>query len=137
MKKILFLLTATAMLFTFSCKQKKVEKDPVQVVEVKKDTIPEVKPAPKPKPLIKIDEGVNLTDKYFVVVGSYTVEDFAKERLLYFKKKGLKPALTMRNEDGWFRLAVKSFKKIADANKALKKLKKDDADFANAWVMTK
>ena len=136
MKKILLLLAAATMLFTYSCKKKNVEENQVQVVEVKKDTVPEVKPEPIPEPVV-IDEGVNLDDKFFVVVGSYTVESFAKERSAYFKKKNLKPALIMKNEDGWYRLAVKSFDIKADADKALVELQKTDSDFANAWVMAK
>ncbi|MCL3779916.1 hypothetical protein EMN47_05875 [Prolixibacteraceae bacterium JC049] len=134
MKKTLLLLTATALLCTYSCKKKKVEEPQVQVVEVKKDTVPEVQPEPEP---VVIDEGVNLDDKYFIVVGSYTVESFAKERSVYFKEKGLKPGIVMKNDDGWYRLAVKSFDEKKAADNALVELQKTDKDFLKAWVLTK
>ncbi len=134
MKHLSLLLIAIALIAFVGCKKEKPvpkKKPKAKVVKVEKDTV-----KVQPKPQLVIDEGVDLNDKYFIVVDCYTVEDFAKARAGYFKKKGLKPGILMINEDGWYRLAVKSFDNRTAAKEALKKMK-SDVDFSKAWVMGK
>lgn len=66
--------------------------------------------------------GADLTDSYFIVVASYVMEEYAlaqKQRLI---EQGFKPEIFMINEDGWYKLAVLSYKTLAEAEAGLKKL---------------
>lgn len=132
MRNFVLVLIAVLGVSFFACKKKPVPVEPEVVEIVKPDTIPVKIEKPKPKPIV-IDEGFNPKHKYCIVVDSYTVEDFAKDRARYFKKKGLKPGIFMTDQDGWYKLAVKSFEKLKDAKAALAKMKKDP-DFAKAWI---
>ena len=133
MKIAITISICSIILFAISCKPKETPPPKVEIVE---EEVKEVEPQPEPPKPKPIDEGVNLKDKYFIVIDSYTVEDFAKERAEFYNEKGFKTGIFMRNEDGWYRLALKSFNDYNQALKALEKLK-EEKDYSKAWLMVK
>ncbi|MDA3881508.1 MAG: SPOR domain-containing protein [Prolixibacteraceae bacterium] len=80
---------------------------------------------------------VNVDDPYFIVVASYTVEDFANAKKRELEKQGLKPAVIMTNDDGWYKLAVQSFESYSDAKEALPALIKKEGIFSEAVIVYK
>ena len=117
----------------FACKSKAPKQD-LQVEVAPQDTV-QVAEASKPTPPpVKIDMGVNLNDQYFLVVDSYTVKEFADSWNKKYQQQGFNSAVIMRNEDGYYRVALQSFKDFELAQKALKVLREED-EFKNAWIM--
>ena len=90
---------------------------------------------PEPEPVVEIiDEGVNPDDKFFLIIDSYTVEDFANSWKKTYADRGFKADLVMKNEDGYFRLALKSFNDLELAEKALAEMQKE-AEFSKMWIL--
>jgi len=99
-----------------------------------KDTIEaEVAVLPKPEP-VEI-RGVVLTDSYFIVVASYTVEEFALAQKNDLTAQGYKPQLIMTDDDGWFKLAVESYPTLAEAKKALIVITEKGGLFAQSRIV--
>ena len=128
---VLFLIIVVA-----ACKSKENKQD-LEVSVAPQDTVQIVEPEPSPEPVVKIvDEGVNQDDKYFLVINSYAVEEIALEKKKLFEDKGYKADLVMKDEDGYFRLALKSFNDIELAENALEEMQKEE-EFNEMWLMSK
>jgi cell division protein FtsN len=85
-------------------------------------------------PIVK---GVDLNDRFFIVVASYSIEEYAKAQKRELEAQGFKPEVFMLNSDGWYKLAVESHQNIDDARSALSRLKKKDGIFATAVIVQK
>ncbi len=84
----------------------------------------------------EIDRGVDLKNhSYFIVVSTYVVEDFAKEQMKEFAEQGYKPEVFMINKDGWYRLAIESYKTHDEAKEALERLVAKGGLFSNARIV--
>lgn len=133
--RFVFIL-ALFLLGVSSCKDKVKQvtppPPPPPKVEEKK---PEAMPAPVEEVVEEKNEGVNIEDSYFVIVNSYTVPDFANERSQFWNDNGFNSMVIMRNDDGYYRLALKSFNEYADAVNACLELRDQNVEFKNAWVM--
>ncbi len=128
----LFIIIAFA-----ACKPKEVKND-LEIAVAPQDTTTQVivqEPTPEPVNEV-IDEGVNQDDKYFLIVNSYTIEEIAIEWNKVYRDKGYKSDLVMKNDDGYFRLALKSFDDLESAEKALKEMQQED-EFGKMWIMVK
>jgi cell division protein FtsN len=119
-----------------SCKEKAKPKTPPPAppkVEVKK-------PVPPPAPVVEevveeIGQGVELEHSYFVIVNSYTVPEFANEKSKLWNENGFKSMVIMRNDDGYYRLALQSFNDYSTAVAACLELREQNTEFKDAWVM--
>lgn len=130
-KNLLVLMVVLALV---ACKTKEKEED-LQVEVAPQDTVQIVEaPDPEPEPVKEVDLGVNLDDKYFLVVDTYTVKAFAETWEQKYQQEGHKPAIIMRNDDGYYRLALQSFNDLDLAQEALKVLRLED-EFEDAWIM--
>jgi cell division protein FtsN len=128
------LLVLLFLIVFVACKTKEKEED-LQVEVAPQDTVQIVEaPEPEPEPVEEIDLGVNLDDRYFLVVDTYTVKAFAESWNQKYQKEGYNSALIMRNDDGYYRLAVRSFNDIDLAKNALKGLQQEEG-FEDAWIM--
>ena len=136
MKRLVIAAMVAVIGFSYSCKEKKPPPPPPAPPKIETPK-PEPKPVAKPKPVVKKDEGVNLDDKYFVIVNSYTIPEYAREKSKEWSKKGFKPRVIMRNMDGYYRLAIQSFDDYSDAMAAALKLRKKYPEFKDAWVMNR
>jgi hypothetical protein len=136
MKRFVIAVMVIVVAFSYSCKKKEKPAPPAPAPPKIETPKPKAKPVVKPKPVVK-DEGVNLDDKYFVIVNSYTIPEIAREKSKEWGKKGFKPHVIMRNMDGYYRLAIKSFNDYSDAMAAALKLRKEYPEFKDAWVMNR
>lgn len=116
-----------------SCKPKE-KKEALKVRVIPQDTVKVKETPPPPPPEKKIDRGVNLDDKYFLVASTNTVKDFAETWKKKYQEEGFKPAVIMRNEDGYYHVAVESFNDFDLAKTELEDLRKQEG-FKNAWIM--
>lgn len=130
--KNLFVLIVLVVLVACKTKEKKEElqvevapQDTVQVAEVVE---------PEPEPIPEVDMGVNLDDKYFLIADTYTVKEFAESWNKKYQQQGYKSAVIMRNEDGYYRLALQSFNDFDLAQSALEVLRQEE-DLKDAWIM--
>lgn len=133
--RFVFIL-ALFLLGVSSCKNKVKQVTPPPPTPKVEEKQPEPEPAPVVEEVVKEkDEGVNIEDSYFVIVNSYTVPEFANERSKFWNENGFDSKVIMRNEDGYYRLALKSFNEYSDAVNACLKLREENEEFKNAWVM--
>lgn len=138
-----YFLIAMMVLAVLSCKRKTADEYEYYDQSVKDslaeqlDTIAEVveKVVEEPKkPVIKaFDEN----DRYFIVVSSYTVEEFATAQKKELEAQGYQPGVIMTDDDGWFKLAVSSYPKYSEAEKALAHLQKKGGIFNQARIVFK
>lgn len=91
------------------------------------------------KELVKEEiKGVDLVnDYYFVVVASYAVEEFAIAKKADLVAQGYKPGIFMVDDDGWYKLAIKSYKTFKEAEVDLNKLKQKQGVFSTARIVFK
>jgi cell division protein FtsN len=101
-----------------------VDSSQTKQVEIINEVVPEVK-------------GVDLSDHYFIVVASYTVEDFALAQKDDLEEQGYKPAIFMVDDDGWYKLAVESYTGLSDAKAALETIHSKGGLFKNACIVFK
>lgn len=128
------LLVLVILLALVACKTKEKEED-LQVEVAPQDTVQIVEaPAPEPEPVVEIDMGVNLDDKYFLVADSYTIKEFAESWNKKYQQRGFNSAVIMRNQDGYYRLALQSFNDFELAKNALEVLRQEE-DLNDAWIM--
>jgi cell division protein FtsN len=92
---------------------------------------------PEPKVKEEVVKPVDVNAPYFIVVASYTVEDFAIDQKKKLEEEGLKPAIIMTNDDGWYKLAVQSFDSFDKAKKSLEELKEKGGIYSDAMIVYK
>lgn len=139
------LLACLIVVVLFSCRRKPTDSyeyyEPKKADSVKVEVADSIaaleteKSAEKPE-IVPV-KGVDLNDRFFIVVASYTIEDFAKAQLKKLEQQDYKPAVFMLNNDGWFLLAVESHKSLSEASAALDLLKKKEGIFSTAMIVQK
>ncbi|MGQ7869749.1 SPOR domain-containing protein [Sunxiuqinia sp. sy24] len=128
------LLVFVFLIVFVACKTEEKKED-LQVEVAPQDTVQVAEVvAPEPEPVQEIDLGVNLGDKYFLIADTYTVKEFAESWNQKYQKQGYKSAVIMRNEDGYYRLALQSFNDFDLAQSALEVLRQED-ELKDAWIM--
>lgn len=141
----LYAIISIVIILVFAGCRKKPANDYDYYEPAQKDTAAEVVDTTKkvvvkePEPKIKenVVKPVDVDAPYFIVVASYTVNDFAIAQKKELEEEGLKPEIIMTNEDGWYKLAVQSFDSFEKAKKSLKKLKEKGGIYRNAMIVYK
>ncbi len=149
MMKNINLLLIGLMLLAFACKKVEttedvvVKKPAIDSVELKRqDSIRMAREAEeKLKAMLEkerlADKGVDLEDKYQIVIASYTVKDFGKDTKQEMIDAGFKAKIFMLEEDGWYKLAIESYDNSTDAYNALERIKEKGGVFAEARIVIK
>jgi hypothetical protein len=90
-------------------------------------------------PEIKPDEFpvVNVEDKYFIVIASFSVEEYALAMKAEFEQLGYKPQIIMIDNDGWNKLAITSSNNFEDATKLLYRVRQGKEPFSDARLVVK
>lgn len=137
------LIAVLVLLAMIGCR-KKPANDYEDYQTVSKDTTTVVADTNKQKAEVKEPEvkkevipTVDVDHPYFIVVASYTVEDFALAQKKELESQGLKPVVIMTDSDGWYKLAVQSFESYSDARQALPLLKEKQGIYSNAVIVYK
>ena len=125
------------LIVAFSCKseQKQSSHDvqlqvvPQEKAVVEKDTLVRA-------PESRVDNGVDPEDQYFLIINSYTVPEFAQAAKKTYREKGFQPVVVMRDRDGYFRMAIRSFNDFDKAVDAMHQLKEKDPEYHDLWVMS-
>ena len=144
MKKV-SIITLLAIAMLVACNNKKENKEAYpQYQELQKDSVPEPKDTivqqevvKKPEPPKPEKHPFDLQKHYFVVLNSYLIPEYANQHIDDLKKQGFEPGVFMINQDGYYRLAVESYNKFDEAEKAANKLREKGGIFSNARVMFK
>lgn len=88
-------------------------------------------------PTPEVKKGVDLNDNYFLVVASYTIEEYAIAKMNELIGDGYQPQVFMINEDGWYKLAVASYATYKEAKTALGILREKGGLFGNAVIVSR
>jgi cell division protein FtsN len=133
------------MLLSFSCRKKIA--DDYQYYQPYKRNVVSVKDSISTKTVAdsvqskKMDDfkirPVDLSNKYFIVVASFSVEEYALTMKDDLIKKGFNPGIFMLNNDGWHKLAIGSYNNFEEATEALNSIKLKGGEFSNARIVTK
>lgn len=133
------------LIVAFACRKKHsdqyeyykpYQKDSVPAEKVTSDDVDSVEVVPVVEPKAQI-KPVDLNHRFFIVLASYSVEDFAMAAKSDLEKQGYQPAILMVNNDGWHKLAVESYNNFSEAKEALLKIRKKEGIFTNAIIVQK
>lgn len=130
----------------FSCK-KKVSDDNAYFQPYKKDTAVVQKidsiPVERKDTVVSQEFDLNdirpvdLNDKFFIVVASFSVEDYAIAEKQKLAEMGLQPQIFMLNDDGWNKLAIGSYNSFDQATEVMNHVKQRGGIFAGARIVAK
>jgi len=143
--KFRLLLIILFIFFAFSCR-KKIADDYAYYQPYKKDTATIIKLVSTivikdslEFKKIGVDEirPVDLNDKYFIVVASFSVEEYAIAMKVDLKKKGYKPDILLLNNDRWHKLAIGSYNNYNEAIEILNRIKQKEDIFSGARIVIK
>lgn len=135
MDKLLILLLAV-IIGVSSCKNKVKQETPPPAPPIVEEKKPEPVPAPVvEEEVVEVEEEVNIDHSYFVIVNSYTIPDFANEKSKFWSENGFKPMVIMRDDDGYYRLALRSHDDYSQAITSCLELRQQNIEFKDAWVM--
>jgi len=155
MKKIALLLTA----FVFILSACKTTKQPAQseytsdpTAETKVFTVPgtttTVKPAPvvDEKPIAVRKEQVSFTDQkdqtanagntFFVILGSFSQLDNAKNARTTLLDEGFTPII-LHSETGYYRVCVNSYKSESEARSRVTQIRQSFSKYSDVWLLIK
>jgi hypothetical protein len=135
MNKLLIFILALFLLGVSSCKNKVKQETPPPPPKVEKKKPASIPPPVVEEVVVEVDEGVSIDHSYFVIVNSYTVPEFANEKSKLWTKNGFKSMVIMRNDDGYYRLALKSYNDYSNAVTSCLELRGQNEEFKDAWVM--
>lgn len=143
--KTKILLSSVILLVVIGCRQKSsdnyeyyqpYEKRPLLVSDTDSlsevDTINDV----VDEPVVVEVKGVDLNDNYFIVIASYAIEEYAEAQKAELITQGYKPEIFMVNEDGWYKLAIKSYATKEEASNELEKMKLNNV-YPNSRIVFK
>ncbi|PIF05506.1 MAG: hypothetical protein CSA36_06270 [Draconibacterium sp.] len=160
MKKIIFILTV--VLFAFSaCKTSKKRPQSVytsdNTANPKVFSVPEPSPSPSPAPVETTepkvskpiptkkeqvtftqqeDRAQNETNSYFVIIGSFSQLDNAKNFRETLLNEGFTPII-LHSETGFYRVCVNSYKNESDARTRIGDLRQTYPKYADVWLLIK
>lgn len=133
------------ILLSFSCR-KKISEDYIyyqpykrHITSIKDSILPKVTADTLKSKKIETFEirPVYLNDKYFIVIASFSVEEYALAMKDDLIKKSYKPEIFMLNDDGWYKLAISSTNNFEEATNAMNQIKLKSALFSGARIVVK
>lgn len=141
--KIIFVVVL--LIVAFACRKKPSDQyeyyKPYQKDSVASQTVaPQITDSVKEATVVETEvqiKPVDLNHRFFIVLASYSVEDFARAAKTDLEKQGYQPAIFMVNDDGWHKLAIESYNNFDEAQKALLQIRKKEGMFANAVIVQK
>jgi cell division protein FtsN len=80
---------------------------------------------------------VDLNQKYFIVVASFSVEEYAITMKYELIKQGYKPEIFVLRNDGWNKVAILSYNNFEEATRELDRIKLRGGMFSNARIVIK
>lgn len=157
MKRIL-LITVVIVFALVSCKttkqqpQSQYTSDPsaqpkvFSVPETTQPTAPETKEVAEEKPISirkeqvtftqQEDRSENETNTFFVILGSFSQLDNAKNFRETLLNEGFTPII-LHSETGYYRVCVNSFKGETDARKRVTELRQAFPKYSDVWLLIK
>lgn len=105
-----------------------VKKDSIKTNSATVDT-PEIKPD-KFRP-------ANADDKFFIVIASFSVEEYALAMKEEMAQKGFKPEVIEINNDSWKKIAISSYTNFDEATEALALIRQMKGRFSDARIVVK
>lgn len=138
MKRTLSLFVIVISLTFWGCKEKVEKTVPKEVpvleeVEVIPETPKEeVVVVQEPEPVVI--RGVTLSDRYFIIAGSYNIYGNAELLSKQLQKMEYKPVILMQDENGQFKVAIESFQSLKQAENEMAKLMEDKAILKHCWI---
>ncbi|QZT36009.1 SPOR domain-containing protein [Halosquirtibacter xylanolyticus] len=136
MKRIFSLFAIVFSVTFWGCKEKKVKEVPKEVPVIEEVVTEVVTPIEE---TIEVEEtvvirGVNLKDRYFIIVGSYNIYNNAEVLKTELIKLGYSPVVFMQDENGQFKVAIESFQSLKQAENEMSNLMKGKKLLKHSWI---
>ncbi len=139
MKKLIPFIIAVLMIM--SCSRQKhaqISASELNAIPVKAATSSEI---PKEKPITEIEEKLVEIDAvpvqnfhYFVIIGSFRDKDNAMKYQAQTGEEGFS-SLLLKNQEGLYRVSVKSTDEIDVARGEIQRIRKNYPDHADTWLL--
>ncbi|MBN1819376.1 MAG: SPOR domain-containing protein [Prolixibacteraceae bacterium] len=85
----------------------------------------------------KEDETKNNVNSYFVIVGSFSNLDNAKNYRQTLISEGFTPIILQSNTSGYYRICVNSFKNEMEARTRVHQIRRDFPKYYDSWLLIK
>ena len=85
----------------------------------------------------KEDESKNQVNNYFVIIGSFSSLDNAKNYRETLVSEGFTPIILQSNTSGYYRVCVNSFKDEMDARVRVQQIRRDFPKYYDTWLLIK
>ena len=162
MKRMFFVLIVMSLVFS-ACKSKKeLAQSPYTVdpaTQPKVFTVPAQKTQPQPKQVVKEevpatpgepvamrkeqvsftrqeDKEQNETNNFFVILGSFSYLDNAKNYRETLLNKGFTPII-LHSETGYYRVCVNSYQNEGDARTRVAQIRRTYPEYSDVWLLIK
>jgi cell division protein FtsN len=135
MRKAVILLLVAVL--GVSCSKKALQKS-----EAETETFPaaqekvaeELPIVEKEEKLVEVEKEPPVSNKYYVIIGSFRSRDNAVNYQKELKEKGFDSNL-LRNEEGFYRVSVKSTDEILDARSEIMSIRTNYPEHADTWLL--
>jgi cell division protein FtsN len=85
----------------------------------------------------KEDEATNNVNSYFIIIGSFSSLDNAKNYRETLITEGFTPIILQSNTSGYYRVCVNSFKNETDARKRVQEIRAQFPKYLDSWLLIK
>ena len=100
-----------------------------------------VKPTVKPKPIVVKEEKVkviessdNVTYKYYVIIGSFSILDNARNYKKSLSQEGFTPVI-LENENGLYRVSVSAYNSETSARDKVSNIRMQYEKYNDTWLL--
>ncbi len=132
-KAVIFLIVAV---LGVSCSNKSLHKsdsetDSLPELEKKAEELPIVQ---KEEKLVEVEKEPPVSNRYYVIIGSFKSRENAVNYQEELKEKGFESNL-LRNEEGFYRVSVKSTDEMLDARSEIMSIRTNYPEHADTWLL--
>ena len=135
MRKVVILLIVAVL--GVSCSKKSLQKSDVETAPVpalQEQAAEEVPIVERVEKLVEVEKEPPVSEQYYVIIGSFRSRDNAVNYQKELKGKGFESNL-LRNEEGFYRVSVKSTNEIVDARREIMSIRTRFPEHADTWLL--
>jgi cell division protein FtsN len=133
-KAVIFLIVAA---IGVSCSKKALQKSNGEtdaVPAIQEQVAEEVPIVEREEKLVEVEKEPPVGEQYYVIIGSFRSRDNAVNYQKELKVKGFESNL-LRNEEGFYRVSVKSTDEIVDARREIMSIRTRYPEHADTWLL--
>lgn len=133
-KAVIFLIVAV---LGVSCSKKALQKSDVETASfpvAQEKVVEELPIVEREEKIVEVEKEPPASNQYYVIIGSFRSRENAVNYQKELKEKGFESNL-LRNEEGFYRVSVKSTDEILDARSEIMSIRTRYPEHADTWLL--